>query len=598
MEQKADVMCCGCLCSERKLKPLDDDAKRQCFLQIINEIPMTVPDNDLLTACWECDALISRFIKFKRQVKTCYKALNEYSKQNTNLMQQSHFPNLSMHIVLDLDIDPNINSGEQVTIDVYHPKLKVENSIKSEIKDEDNESTHSDNLEDNTFLIEFSRKKKRKVKERKRKKEKNDEVVREIELTVEELAEERRTLAEREDYVIAMFRCENCIVSFPNIDDLNDHQKLKHDANKSKFKCNICECTFATDVSYNYHTNRHVKRFQCTVCDVLFNSKRAATKHYEVTHMLMSYQLNGDTSYCENGDSETKTLKQEFNESPKQEAVSTATFPCEFCNKTFRWKTSLRKHSETHRIETGQKRKPYCEPCRLSFTTTSNLQKHVKTSSKHQIQLKLWKLKESHLDVVNSVEQIARSVNNARRQFPCSHCGRSFQWRGNLRRHLRSHRARANGELVCEPCNRTFSSIATYKQHMKISKKHVSESDFKYMCSDCGKRFANKTRLKDHVDWEHLKNFVHTCSTCQKVFKSHTSLYLHKQVVHKKDNAEHLCDHCGKHFPNRPKLRSHQLALHSGSAPYGCPSCPARFTWRSCLSRHARRVHNAHNATT
>jgi hypothetical protein len=38
---------------------------------------------------------------------------------------------------------------------------------------------------------------------------------------------------------------------------------------------------------------------------------------------------------------------------------------------------------------------------------------------------------------------------------------------------------RANGDLVCEPCNRTFSSIATYKQHMKISKKHVSENDFK-----------------------------------------------------------------------------------------------------------------------
>ncbi|CAG9790463.1 unnamed protein product [Diatraea saccharalis] len=116
------------------------------------------------------------------------------------------------------------------------------------------------------------------------------------------------------------------------------------------------------------------------------------------------------------------------------------------------------------------------------------------------------------------------------------------------------------------------------------------------MCSDCGKRFANKTRLKDHVDWEHLKNFVHTCTVCQKVFKSHTSLYIHKQVVHKKDSVEHLCDHCGKPFPNRTKLRIHMVALHSGKAQYACARCPAKFNWQSCLSRHSRRVHTTHNA--
>ncbi|CAG5000432.1 unnamed protein product [Parnassius apollo] len=75
------------------------------------------------------------------------------------------------------------------------------------------------------------------------------------------------------------------------------------------------------------------------------------------------------------------------------------------------------------------------------------------------------------------------------------------------------------------------------------------------------------------------------------VFKSHTSLYLHKQVVHKKDLAEHLCDHCGKAFPNQAKLRGHVAAIHSREAPYRCGLCAARFSWHSCLSRHVRRVH-------
>uniref|UniRef100_A0A2A4K4S3 C2H2-type domain-containing protein n=1 Tax=Heliothis virescens TaxID=7102 RepID=A0A2A4K4S3_HELVI len=298
----------------------------------------------------------------------------------------------------------------------------------------------------------------------------------------------------KEDFVNAMFRCERCILSFPNAEDLKDHISIKHDLNASKFKCTICECSFATDVSFNYHTNKHKKRYECIACSERCFSKRGVLKHYDTVH----YHGKLKESLPEDG-------------------------------------TNLEKHQQ-------------------------------------------------------KVDQIKCLVNSAKEKYPCPQCDKKFQWRGNLLRHLNSHVARANGELVCEPCNRTFSSIATYKQHMKISRKHVSENDFKYMCSECGKRFANKTRLKDHVDWEHLKNYVHTCNVCQKVFKSHTSLYLHKQVVHKKDSAEHLCDHCGKPFPNQGKLRCHVVARHSG-ASHACGSCGARFSWLSCLSRHCRNLH-------
>ncbi|KAL4718359.1 hypothetical protein ACJJTC_016675 [Scirpophaga incertulas] len=583
MESSESVFCLGCLNGDRKIKLIDNYTKRDCFLEIINENLVKKFIMNTIWLCWECDAYLTRFLMFKQQVNKCCIKLEEFMNRNINISHYDLPSRLNLEPPIAFYIGPLTTQCDDNNI------IKCE-YVEIEIK-KDVESTHSDNFDDDTVLIEFKSKKRknklviREKKEHKKKKnKKGDEIVKEIELTEEELLEERKLFSEREDYINAMFHCEKCLVTFPNVDDLNDHINIKHDANKSKFTCTICECTFATEVSYNYHMNKHMRRYQCMVCMEKFLSKRAVIKHYDLTHCHIpdfDYEANGlNESY------KSQELKEvERNDSDKQDEAS---FPCESCDKTFRWKTSLRKHLETHRIEMGQKRKPYCEPCRLSFTTTSNLQKHVKTSSKHQIQLKLWKMKESPPE---AIEQIKRAVISSKQQFRCPQCGKDFQWRGNLDRHMRSHTARANGELVCEPCNRTFSSIATFQQHMKGSKKHVSEEDFKYICSDCGKRFANRTRLKDHVDWEHLKNYVHICNVCQKIFKSHTSLYLHKQVVHKKDSAEHLCDHCGKHFPNQAKLRSHIVALHSGEAPYRCARCPARFSWHSCLSRHARRVH-------
>ncbi|XP_026748003.1 zinc finger protein 41-like [Trichoplusia ni] len=571
-------LCCGCLSSGRKMIKIVEFWTKQSFLQIINEISVSQAEPPV-SLCWECAAQIHRFTKFKLKVKDSYTIFKEYIKKNQKIKLQAK-SSLTTHKLHTI----NITQAEDTEESIFQI-IKQEEEYKTPEVPVKEEYDHTFDSEDEKVQ------KKIKVKRRKRKR-KEAEVYKEVDLSREDLEEERRIAMLKEEYVNAMFKCERCIVSFPNAEDLKDHINLKHELNASNLKCSVCECSFASEVSYNYHTNKHRRRYQCAICSDRHTSKRAVMRHYETAHfhgpsIEIDVQNNQQNGVNDEEGSEQNSTKQPL-----------ATFACEFCDKSFRWKASLRKHVETHRIETGQKRKPYCEPCRLSFTNTSNLQKHVKTSSKHQIQLKLRKLTESLPEDASTpekhqqrIEQIKCSVNSAKEKFPCPQCDKKFQWRGNLLRHLNSHVARANGELVCEPCNRTFSSIATYKQHMKISRKHVSENDFKYMCSDCGKRFANKTRLKDHVDWEHLKNYVHTCSVCQKVFKSHTSLYLHKQVVHKKDNAEHLCDHCGKPFPNQAKLRCHMQALHSGSSAYKCGTCGARFSWLSCLSRHCKKLH-------
>ncbi|CAH2083749.1 unnamed protein product [Euphydryas editha] len=527
-------ICCGCLNNDRRMVKIEKYDVKNCFLQIISELP------DLIN----------------------YKNLQHKNLEIKNLF------NISTPC---LQIDE-----ETPKIEVIKTEATIEECI-SDIKEERDFS-------DDEPLIKV---KKRKKRNGHIKKETEDAQYIEVDLSKEEIAEEMKSLSTREDYVNAMFRCEKCFSSFPNADDLSDHTRLKHELNSSKYKCSICECSFSTEVSYNYHTNKHTRRYQCVVCMERFSSKRGFLKHYNLVHC---HRTDVEYDYENNLDNCDSNV-------PRDQDISTqdVTFPCEFCGKTFKWRTSLRKHLETHRIETGEKRKPYCAPCRLSFTTTSNLQKHVRTSSKHQIQLKLRKLTESLPDLTGPDRhkaqlEIRSSVNKSRHQYPCTQCDKRFLWRGNLLRHMNSHAAKANGDLICKPCNRTFSSIATYQQHMKISKKHVSENDFKFMCSDCGKRFPTKSRLRDHINWEHLKNFVYSCDECQKVFKTSNSVYLHKQV-HKKDIIEHLCDHCGKPFPNQAKLRSHIVGLHSRAAPYRCGACGARFSWHSCLSRHVRQKH-------
>ncbi|CAG4969574.1 unnamed protein product [Colias eurytheme] len=573
MDPLYNDICYGCLNSERKISIINDTSLKECFLDILKNQETKMK---LIQLCFECVAILVKIKKFQQKVVfSAQKILNECVKKSlsqTTLQSKAIFSiSISNEDKTDTQYEIIDTIKNEINDDVTDiTDINIKNITDINITDteyNDNDSTNEAEIE---TPIDCNNSRER-------------DIYKEVRLSKKEMAEERQSIRASEEYVNAMFKCDLCVSTFTNRDDLDEHTSGKHET-KSKYQCTICKCAFNSTISFKYHNKRHRLRFQCNACDKRFVYKRDVVKHYNMVHCVGIEQYSHDN--------EENLIVQ--TESVSEVSTKSEIFTCDVCSKEFRWRASLRKHLERHRIESGQKRKPYCEPCKLYFATTSNLKKHVRASSKHQIQLKLRKINNSTMPVEEKdgyIKEIESVVNTSRQMFACSQCERRFQWRGNLLRHVNSHKARASGELVCVPCNRNFSSIATYQQHMKISKKHATEDNFKYMCSDCGKRFADKTRLKDHVDWEHLKNYVHTCNECQKAFKTRTSLYLHKQVVHQKDKSEHLCDHCGKHFPNHSKLRVHIRAAHSSIAAYKCTSCGARFAWHSCLSRHMRRLH-------
>ena len=63
---------------------------------------------------------------------------------------------------------------------------------------------------------------------KKKRKKKKKELYKEIELSREEVEEQRSEARLKEDYVNAMFKCERCILSFSSTEDLQDHLSLKH----------------------------------------------------------------------------------------------------------------------------------------------------------------------------------------------------------------------------------------------------------------------------------------------------------------------------------------------------------------------------------
>lgn len=113
--------------------------------------------------------------------------------------------------------------------------MPIDTDIKVEYDQMDNINySDNDSDEDDKLLIDIRTKKKKREKiinghKKKRKKTEVLQIYKEIALTKEELEEERRLLMLRDEYINAMFRCERCIVSFPNVDDLQDHISMKHD---------------------------------------------------------------------------------------------------------------------------------------------------------------------------------------------------------------------------------------------------------------------------------------------------------------------------------------------------------------------------------
>ncbi|XP_061674846.1 gastrula zinc finger protein XlCGF8.2DB-like isoform X2 [Syngnathoides biaculeatus] len=159
--------------------------------------------------------------------------------------------------------------------------------------------------------------------------------------------------------------------------------------------------------------------------------------------------------------------------------------------------------------------------------------------------------------------------------FVCPFCGKTFNQRVHLSRHLSVHTG--DKPFHCTVCSKMFATRDRLRSHTRI---HTGEKPFS--CSVCAKRFFHRSHLAKH---SHIHTGVKPfpCLFCTKRFYSNGDLIKHTRTH--TGEKPFTCSVCKASFGDSSTLGKHKRR-HTGEKPFGCNLCDKRFPFKFQVKKH------------
>ncbi|XP_070063241.1 transcription factor Ouib-like isoform X1 [Drosophila virilis] len=240
---------------------------------------------------------------------------------------------------------------------------------------------------------------------------------------------------------------------------------------------------------------------------------------------------------------------------------------CRQCGMYFDDKSNLSRHRQRHLNETTYEENMFQTAFDLAETVFDNEQsslpivpashnsyRGLQSSSQTHETIKPSKAKKSGASGSQEESSPNKRIRRLGNYF-CDQCGRHFNDKANLNRHLQRHMGVKKFE--CPECGHKDYTQHLINLHQRIQ--HQGEKP--YACKYCGERFANSMARLRHQrsHMEYLESSAEapafTCKLCNKSFRKKSILDTHA-VVHTGEQP-FCCDICNVYFNRKSSLRAH-----------------------------------------
>jgi hypothetical protein len=322
------------------------------------------------------------------------------------------------------------------------------------------------------------------------------------------------------------FACHQCGFSYVIEKFLFSHVQGEHAPDRCRVKCDGCEVTFHTRRMFHLHMQNSHKEMchECHECLQIFYSPLKLSAHYSMKH-------------SNQGSSELQ---------------------CNFCNKAYSNKNSLKAHIHLKHVN---EKVFACQVCPKTFSSPSNLKTHI------------------------------RIVHLMERPYECSDCGKSYASEGGLLAHQSSIHGKGD-RLKCDMCDMTFPYKSALTTH--ILNRHNRGT---FICDECGMSHNTKESLRVHKITDHSedkgKRLPCTHPGCKERFRVPFQVRNHVLRVHKKVEGTHVCGFCNKKYHSKQRLESHINGVHLHKKPHKCPHCEFASAYRGHIKDHVRASHES-----
>jgi len=191
------------------------------------------------------------------------------------------------------------------------------------------------------------------------------------------------------------------------------------------------------------------------------------------------------------------------------------------------------------------------------------------------------------------------------RGFICSVCGRGYESKQILQRHMKCRHAPPKQWFKCSGCDKQFRFPSDLKKHSVV---HEVVEDRSYVCEVCDRGFPDRLALIGHMH-SHAPKSTHVCRYCRQMFED-TEAHAEHEKVHADAGEEMLstdalvssakdpfeCYVCKKGFTTFRSLKRHVRYTHDPPKLWHkCDKCDKRYRFASHLKTHSL-VHVSHDA--